>query len=52
LVSELLEISAPAGADFKVLNAAIRTELPDGYSIRVVSPDSAGARHVPRAEVG
>ncbi len=43
LVFEQLEISAPAGADFKVLNAAIRTELPDGYSIRVVSPDSSAA---------
>ena len=34
---ETIEISAPAGADFKVLNAAIRTELPPGYELRVVS---------------
>ena len=33
---ETIEISAPAGADFKVLNAAIRTELPDGYELRIV----------------
>jgi hypothetical protein len=33
---ETIEISAPAGADFKVLNAAIRTELPDGYELHVV----------------
>jgi len=35
-VIETIEISAPAGADFKVLNAAIRTELPDGFELRVV----------------
>jgi hypothetical protein len=34
---ETIEISAPEGADFKVLNAAIRTELPEGYELRVVS---------------
>lgn len=33
---ETIEISAPAGADFKVLNAAIRTELPEGYELRVL----------------
>lgn len=39
---ETIEISAPAGADFKVLNAAIRTELPEGYRLRVVaSPEAA-----------
>jgi hypothetical protein len=36
-VSETIEISAPVGADFKVLNAAIRTELPDGFELRVVT---------------
>lgn len=34
---ETIEISAPAGADFRVLNAAILSELPDGYELRVVS---------------
>jgi hypothetical protein len=29
-------ISAPAGSDFKVLNAAIRSELPEGYVMRIV----------------
>jgi hypothetical protein len=36
-VVETIEISAPAGADFKVLNAAIRTELPEGYELHVHS---------------
>ena len=36
LAIEMIEISAPAGADFKVLNAAIRSELPDGYQLRVL----------------
>jgi hypothetical protein len=36
-VVETIEISAPPGADFKVLNAAIRTELPEGYDLRVVT---------------
>jgi hypothetical protein len=40
---ETIEISAPAGADFKVLNAAIRTELPDGYDLRVVAQGSSQA---------
>lgn len=35
-VRETIEISAPSGADFKVLNAAIRTELPEGYELRVL----------------
>jgi hypothetical protein len=35
---ETIEISAPAGADFRVLNAAIRSELPAGYELRVVAP--------------
>lgn len=34
---ETIEISAPVGADFRILNAAIRSELPDGYELRVVS---------------
>jgi len=42
-VAETIEISAPAGADFKVLNAAIRTELPEGYDLRVVSRPSVQA---------
>ena len=42
-VIETIEISAPAGADFKVLNAAIRTELPDGFELRVVSQDPSKA---------
>jgi hypothetical protein len=37
-VVEVLEISAPAGAEFKVFNAAIRTELPEGYRLLVLSP--------------
>ena len=36
---ETILISAPAGSDFRVLNAAIRSELPDGYELRVV-PDA------------
>jgi hypothetical protein len=41
-VAETLEITAPAGADFKALNAVIRAGLPDGYALRVVnSPDMA-----------
>jgi hypothetical protein len=36
--TETIQISAPAGADFKVLNAAIRTELPEGYRLRVIAP--------------
>ena len=40
-VVETIEISAPAGADFKVLNAAIRTELPEGYDLRVLTEGSA-----------
>jgi hypothetical protein len=42
-VVETIEISAPAGADFKVLNAAIRTELPEGYDLRVVAQGSIQA---------
>ncbi len=34
---ETIEISAPSGADFRVLNAAIRSELPDGYELRVLA---------------
>jgi len=37
---ETIEISAPPGADFRVLNAAIRSELPDGYELRIVSRDA------------
>lgn len=40
-VVETIEISAPPGADFKVLNAAIRTELPEGYDLRVLTEGSA-----------
>ena len=36
---ETIQISAPAGADFRILNAAIRSELPDGYELRVL-PDA------------
>ena len=35
--TEIIEISAPAGADFRVLNAAIRSELPEGYELQVVT---------------
>jgi hypothetical protein len=35
-VVETVLISAPAGSDFKVLNAAIRSELPEGYVMRIV----------------
>ncbi len=34
---ETIEISAPAGTDFSVLNAAIRTELPEGFEIVIRS---------------
>ena len=34
---ETIEITAPVGSDFRVLNAAIRSELPDGYQLRVLS---------------
>jgi hypothetical protein len=34
--TETIEINAPAGADFKVLNAAIRSELPEGYELRII----------------
>ncbi|MFO7531445.1 MAG: DUF5671 domain-containing protein [Candidatus Limnocylindrales bacterium] len=34
---ETIEITAPPGSDFRVLNAAIRSELPDGYQLRVLS---------------
>jgi hypothetical protein len=34
---ETIEITAPLGSDFRVLNAAIRSELPDGYQLRVLS---------------
>jgi hypothetical protein len=34
---ETIEITAPSGSDFRVLNAAIRSELPDGYQLRVLS---------------
>lgn len=34
---ETIEISAPPGADFLILNAAIRSELPEGYQLRIVS---------------
>lgn len=37
---ETIEISAPGGADFKVLNAAIRTELPEGFELRVIAQDT------------
>ena len=33
---ETIHISAPPGADFRVLNAAIRSELPDGYELRII----------------
>ncbi len=33
---ETIEIIAPPDADFRVLNAAIRSELPDGYEMRVL----------------
>ena len=33
---EALEISGPSGADFDVLNANIRSQLPDGYTLRVL----------------
>ncbi len=36
-VVETVVIMAPAGADFRVLNAAIRSELPDGYVMRVLA---------------
>lgn len=36
-VVETIEISGPADADLRVLNAAIRSELPEGYELRVVS---------------
>lgn len=42
-VVEIIEISAPGGADFKVLNAAIRTELPEGFELRVLPPDTSNA---------
>ncbi|MFV2063824.1 MAG: hypothetical protein ACC726_09985, partial [Chloroflexota bacterium] len=45
---EALEISGPSGADFEALNAAIRSELPKGYTLRVLP--RTGADH--RAEVG
>jgi predicted Co/Zn/Cd cation transporter (cation efflux family) len=32
---ETIEIIAPPDADFRVLNAAIRSELPDGYEMRI-----------------
>jgi hypothetical protein len=44
LAVETIEISAPAGADFKVLNAAILSELPDGYQLRVLSAPGSEAR--------
>jgi hypothetical protein len=34
---ETIQISAPQGADFTILNAAIRTELPEGFELRIVS---------------
>ncbi len=33
---ETIEIIAPPDADFRVLNAAIRSELPDGYEMRII----------------
>ena len=33
---ETIEIIAPPDADFRVLNAAIRSELPDGYEMRIL----------------
>ncbi len=39
---ETIEISAPAGADFRVLNAAIRSELPSGYEFRLLTTRGVG----------
>ena len=33
---EALEISGPSGADFDVFNAIIRSQLSDGYTLRVL----------------
>lgn len=35
--SETLEITAPAGADLEAFNEAIRSELPDGFELRIRS---------------
>jgi hypothetical protein len=34
---EMLELRGPAGADFEALNAAIRSRLPEGYTLRLVA---------------
>jgi hypothetical protein len=39
-VVETIEILAPPDADLRVLNAAIRSELPDGYEMRIVPRDA------------
>ncbi len=41
---ETIEIWAPPGADFGVLNAAIRSELPDGYELRVLPASLSAPR--------
>ena len=35
---ETIEIRGPVGADFTVLNAAIRSELPEDFELRVIQP--------------
>jgi hypothetical protein len=41
--TETIEISAPDGADFETLNAAIREGLPEGYTMRVVPQPEGSA---------
>ena len=41
MVVETIEISAPVGSPFDDVNATIRTELPAGYQMRVVSTSEA-----------
>jgi hypothetical protein len=36
--SEIVELSGPAGADLQAVNDAIRSRLPEGFSLRVVTP--------------
>jgi len=41
---EALEIKGPSGADFEVLNADIRSRLPEGYTLRVLPGPAADDR--------